>query len=113
MQEAINNFQKSTASLIASPHYSILAITVPIVSGGNPTKLIHFIISVSLLMYDNKHGSYVACIGIAKKGDASQCTLKQTFFTDPSNSNMLLGTATFHGHSFHGHGLALLLLSTI
>jgi hypothetical protein len=107
-QEARNDFQESTASLIASPHYSILAITIPVVSVDDPTKLIHYIVGACLLMYDNKQGSYVACIGVAEKGDASRCTLSETFFTDPSNSNTLSDVATFRGR-----GMASFLLSTI
>jgi hypothetical protein len=96
------------ADLIANPYYSILAITVPTFSAGDPKTLSHYIVGAALFTHDNKNGTFVSTIGIADKGDPLVCSLSAKFFVDPSHAKRLLPTS-----SFRGKDLATFLLSTL
>jgi hypothetical protein len=46
--------------LIVNPHYSVLAITVPMFSVDDPSTLFHYIVAAVLFTYDKKSGTFFA-----------------------------------------------------
>jgi hypothetical protein len=68
-----------------NPNYHVLAITVPVFDVQDPSKLLtHFIVGAALIMFDNKRGSYINCLGVVDKGTPGICIcrtfhLKSTF----------------------------------
>ncbi len=96
-------------NLIANPHYSVLAVTVPMFSGvDDPNTLFHYIVAAVLFTHDNKNGSFVSLMGCCEEGDRDRFSLTPKFYVDPSHSNRLSDTATFSGQ-----GLSTFLLSTL
>jgi hypothetical protein len=75
-------FNVSTMSLLDNSNYTVVAVTAPMFSSQDPTKLTHYIIAAALYMYDNKHGNYVALLGTTDTGDPSVSTLSERFFVD-------------------------------
>jgi hypothetical protein len=94
--------------LIANPHYSILAITVPMFSVEDLITLFHYIVAAVLYKKDNKNGTFIAFLGCCEKGDPAHFSLMPQFNVDPVNLNQLSVTATFHAK-----GLATFLLPTL
>jgi hypothetical protein len=74
----------------------------------DPTTLSHFIVGAALYMFDNKHGTFINCLGVSLNGNPEVCTLSDRFFVELSNYNLLLETSTFRGF-----GLGTFLLSTL
>jgi hypothetical protein len=99
--------KKATTVLVLSHHYYMLAITAPMFV-NEEGAFYHCIISVTLYMHNNKHGSYIVLIGVTDRAYPSMCTLSEQIFSDPSDSAILPKSS-----SFWGHGLATFLLSTI
>jgi hypothetical protein len=102
-------FNVSTMSLLDNSNYMVVAVTAPMFSSQDPTKLTYYIIAAALYMYNNKLGNCVALLGTTDIGDPSICTLSERFFVDQSNSGLLQSNPS----SFRGLGLASFLLSTI
>jgi hypothetical protein len=87
-QDARSAFQQETSDLISNPFYHVLAVTAPTFNANDPDQLTHVIIAATLYQYDNKHGSYVALMGVLENGDPSVCILSDDYFVDPSSSRI-------------------------